>query len=478
MFEIFRPSYSTSYNDQSSLWYRGYVVAHRQTLLPDNNRDPPSSFSSSSPGALGGGVSSGRDTNKQSSTSLAITEEPTVTVGIFPASHCLIKERLEESDQRLHGLRHLTGDDLASPGSDGFAGDRSAMGYGRTREPLAPLLEEEDEGDAFGNLLSSTKARNRASIADGRLSMAGTSATAAKKHRKSSSLTLEGYPLGIDENGQAADTTFDTQEQADHRPSPPLPSLKTGDETAAGSEEPLIDEIACALRESFALLYTYLYKRDYSMFQTVKAHIEALHLGRRQLLSKTLSMDEAKRLRRDLVDRLVLSNIQQGLDIVVRHPTWGALADVEAYGDIDERAWMSAVRMYRMGVELAYRGAASLGQASSSDTTALSRAKAANQSVLGPSDLDPSATSTPSSTTMAKNVSQASQDADTQDKSGQNQFYHVFIDLKAFVASICAPGEMVELIFSLYNKSENRFLTEEYCVVLNHQGGECKGSIS
>lgn len=30
---------------------------------------------------------------------------------------------------------------------------------------------------------------------------------------------------------------------------PPIPSLKAGDETAKGALEPLVDEIACALRE-------------------------------------------------------------------------------------------------------------------------------------------------------------------------------------------------------------------------------------
>jgi hypothetical protein len=50
------------------------------------------------------------------------------------------------------------------------------------------------------------------------------------------------------------------------------------------------------------------------------------------------------------------------------------------------------------------------------------------------------------------------------------KFFHVFLELRAFVASPCAPGETAELYFSLYNKSDTRFVTEEYCVVLNHNG--------
>ncbi|EED77402.1 predicted protein, partial [Postia placenta Mad-698-R] len=50
------------------------------------------------------------------------------------------------------------------------------------------------------------------------------------------------------------------------------------------------------------------------------------------------------------------------------------------------------------------------------------------------------------------------------------KFYHVFLDLRAFVASPCAPGETAELIFSLFNKNDARFVSEDFCAVLNHNG--------
>ncbi|KAG6378093.1 putative cytoplasmic protein [Boletus reticuloceps] len=51
------------------------------------------------------------------------------------------------------------------------------------------------------------------------------------------------------------------------------------------------------------------------------------------------------------------------------------------------------------------------------------------------------------------------------------KFYHIFLDLRAFVGSFCAPGESAELFFSIYKHSDNpRFVTEECCVVLNHNG--------
>lgn len=352
-------------------------------------------------------------------------EEPSVTVGIFPATHCLIKERLEDTDARLEEVRQAADYALLEKGS------------GRKQKtPLAPLLEEDENSQdedllsgLVGNLQTPSKARNRASLVDGRLS-------GHKRSESSSSLVdnLAKTPV------------------VDDRPSPPLPSLKTGDETAAGLDEPLIDEIACSLRGSASMLYTYLQHRDYAKFYAVKESIEELHLGRRQLLGGTLSTDELQQLRKSLVDKLVQVNIQQGLDIVVRHPQWGALADVDAHEAVDERAWMSAVRMYKLGVELAYTdpktGKRPLGP----------------QSMLGPS------TDFPHPSKRTRRSRRRSQS--TSHTSTLPVFYHVLVDLKAFVASPCAPGETAELIFSLYNKSEKRFLTEECCIVVNHQGGQ------
>ena len=42
--------------------------------------------------------------------------------------------------------------------------------------------------------------------------------------------------------------------------------------------------------------------------------------------------------------------------------------------------------------------------------------------------------------------------------------------MRAFVASPCAPGETAELYFSLYNKADARFVSEEFCAVRNHNG--------
>lgn len=403
VFEVFRPSKDISYADEESLWYRGYVVASRQATPASDSKGVSSDAADRSlqPGA----------------------EEPSVTVGIFPATHCLIKERLEDTDARLEEVRQA---------ADAFSLEKS---FGlRQKTPLAPLLEEDESSQdeellsgIVGSLQTPSKARNRASLVDERLS----------HHKRSESASSLGEKLHTP--------------VVDDRPSPPLPSLKTGDETAAGLDEPLVDEIACSLRGSAGLLNTYLLQRDYAKFNAVKESIEELHLGRRQLLSGTLSTEELQQLRRSLVDKLVQVNIQQNLDIVVRHPHWGALADVDAHEAVDERAWMSAMRMYKLGVELAY-----------TDPKSGKRPLGAH-SVLGPSTNFPHPLQrTKTSQHWSNNASHAS---------ALPVFYHVLVDLKAFVASPCTPGETAELIFSLYNKSEKRFLTEECCIVLNHHGG-------
>lgn len=60
---------------------------------------------------------------------------------------------------------------------------------------------------------------------------------------------------------------------------PPRPSLKSGDDTASGARQPIIDEIASALREWHTLMFHYLARRDYRLFHVVREHIEALHSG-------------------------------------------------------------------------------------------------------------------------------------------------------------------------------------------------------
>ncbi|CAH1759237.1 2984_t:CDS:2 [Entrophospora sp. SA101] len=237
------------------------------------------------------------------------------------------------------------------------------------------------------------------------------------------------------------------------RPPPPLPSLECGDDTISGKNEPLIDEISSAVREWCSLLPTYLEERRYSMFRTVKDQINDLLQGRRQLLAQTLSQDELSKLRKELINKLVSGNIIQDLDIIVRHPEKGFLAD---------ETNVSAIRLYQLQGHLSILNAEKLKHDSSlpfNSPTILN-----SPSITSPSLpailLQNNSSSYTTIPTIATNDS----------VSHAPKFYHVFLDLKAWVASISAFGEYTELYFSLYTKTDSRFITEEYCIILNHNG--------
>lgn len=261
------------------------------------------------------------------------------------------------------------------------------------------------------------------------------------------------------------------------RPAPPLPSLKAGDETMAGSDEPLIDEIACALREWYALLYVHLQRRRYDLFRLTKSHIEGLHTGRRQLLAQTLSTDEVAKLRRDLVARLVAGNVAQGLEVIVRHPDHGAVVEPETEPEaIDPRAWMSAIRMYVNQVSLAYiaktkdRDALLGGDGA---TSALLTASASTSKLSEPNKV-PINAHLPNSRSLRSTDLQG--DPLSKAAAKRPKFFHVWLDVKSISGSPCASDETIELYFSLYNKADARFLTEEFCVVVAHDGTPARGT--
>jgi dedicator of cytokinesis protein 3 len=100
-------------------------------------------------------------------------------------------------------------------------------------------------------------------------------------------------------------------------------------------------------------MFTYLLARDYALFHTVRQHVASLHVGRRHLLEQNLGTEELATLRRDCVARLVKGNVAQGLDVIVRHPASGGLvtvSGVDGVGEVDQRSWVSGIRMYSMQV--------------------------------------------------------------------------------------------------------------------------------
>ncbi|EFP83337.2 hypothetical protein PGT21_031228 [Puccinia graminis f. sp. tritici] len=427
--------------DPSSIWYRGYVVtiSHQPSSLSNLpvsqlNRADSQPFESTT------------NNTDHFHSPAHLPDEPQVFLGIFPASHLQIREHLDDSshrsDRSLAQIRAASAAHLHSiQGQSNNSNNAHLLrSFSKDSGPMEPLPEE-DESDLITT------------------------------------------PLNQHPSQKA-------NEPPDHEKlSTPLPSLKAGDETVSGRDEPLIDEIACALREWYTLLFVHLHRRRYQLFHLMKLQIEALHMGRRQLLAQTLSTEEAAKLRRDLVNRLVYGNYIQHLDIIVRHPDYGALVDSEVEIEaVDSRSWMSIIRMYVYQVKLAYlspalnspTGAqAILHLAEPSGSNALSSISANNQSKLcEPNQIPlnahlPSLRNTRSNGPTSVDMLTSPHGTRAQNCSGSGyrpKFYHMMLEIKSFLASPCVEGEMMELYFSLYNKSESRFLTEEFCIILNHMG--------
>ncbi|KAH9858640.1 cytoplasmic protein [Lenzites betulinus] len=410
--------YTPRDKEVEGVWYRGYVVC--------TSRRPQVNWS----------LSSDPSTSNVKQTARA-DELQQVFIGIFPASHIFIRDEVSDAEGRLTELFNA----LNSGGADGRTSEEVVASWNKSMREMDTVREEEEDNDAA----------TRKSF----------KLTPPPDQAPSTRARLPVYPASI----RSASPT----ESQFNRPLPPRPTLTSGDDTLSGAAQPIIDEIASALREWHALMFQYLAQRDYRLFNIVREYIEVLHLGRRQLLSLTLSSEETVNLRRECVARLVSGNLLQGLDVIVRHPTWGGLVNVDVEGEIDPRSWMSAVRMYALQAALAqidvsppphhpykiphYGG--SIDYSSAPNPVPLSASvhsafpdlprPRGHSRFIG--SLSPSTPSPP-----------------------RAKFYHVFLDLRAFVASPCAPGETAELYFSLYNKADARFVSEDFCAVLNHNG--------
>jgi len=359
-------------------------------------------------------------------------EEPQVSIAIFPDSYIHVRDELADSEGKLMEMYQLS---------------QTAHGSHTPKEAFPmETLREEEEGSNDLHIRESSQHR-RAASPRGPRSLAN-------------SLSIVAALDGVRQSDSHPHSPVE-------KPTPPRPALKSGDDTASGHYQPIVDEIASALREWHSLLFVYLSRRDYKLFAIVKEHLDALHLGRRQLLSETLSAEETLALRRECVARLVRGNVAQGLDVIVRHPAWGSLATVDVEGEVDPKSWMSAVRVYAMQVALAHID-------SSPDAGQIPRTSALYSpsdysSIPSPQNYDIKSLNIPT-TRSSFSTPAAPRSVAT--------FYHISLDVKAFVASPCAPGETAELFFSLYSKSSGRFLTEEFCAILNHNGVLARDSMA
>ncbi|KAK9768302.1 Deoxycytidine kinase 1 [Basidiobolus ranarum] len=217
----------------------------------------------------------------------------------------------------------------------------------------------------------------------------------------------------------------------DTRPLPPTISQMGSYRTASGFSEPLVDMITSVLKEWCSYLQTYLRKCEYELFNQVKAHMITLFKSRRQLLSQTLSLEDLSKLRSELIHTILSGNKLQKLDSIVLHNEKGL--------PIDEKS-SPLTALYRKHVEI------------SGDSSALVENVYPSHSPSGFS-----------STPVRKRLSKSEVDTIPN-------LYHLFFDLKAFVASICLTGEYTELHFSLFNKTTSKFISEVFLIVLTSQG--------
>lgn len=406
-------------------WYRGYVVSTNRLPAVATSASSLSDYSTIH--ALG-----------QQSSPFA-NEEPQVYVGVFPKTHVHIREQLDDAEMRLASVYE-------------HAQQLGVIGA------TAPLPRQRRNMDTLPELDESTSQP---------------SSPNQPPRAQLPSIDVVGQEIGTD--GQLVE-----------RPPPPLPSLKCGDETLAGVYEPLVDEIACALREWSALTYKYLGQRDYELLNTIKHHIDVLFVARKQLLAQTLSAEEVAKLRRECVARLVKANVAQGLDVIVRHPGRGGLVDFDINTkDADPDSWVSGIRLSALQAALAYvdqqddaastatPGGMDLSASSAFGITAPTTTSAGVLAGISDDSSRHPATATRkgsiSNPQRARYGSLASTNPRGND-SAAAKYFHVLIDLRAFVATPCTAGEVVELYFSLYNRAESRFLTEEFCIMLNHRG--------
>ncbi|KAF7726957.1 hypothetical protein EC973_008152 [Apophysomyces ossiformis] len=240
-------------------------------------------------------------------------------------------------------------------------------------------------------------------------------------------------------------------------PPPPLPLARFDQSTVTGSSEPLIDEIAACVSEWNSLLYTYLEENRYAAFNVVRDHINYLFQARRQLLDQALSKEELSRLRKEIIHRMMIVNLSLNREMVIRHPERGYILDANS---------TSLAMLYRMHWKYATSEQPPIDSFLSAPTPSMPSPRLSIAASSPPLSQNSSLADLPSPAASQENGTSA---GSIPPQKGA-KFYHLFFELKACLAYICQPGEFTELHFSLYNKAEGKFITEEFVVTLNYNG--------
>nr|XP_019044242.1 hypothetical protein I302_07525 [Kwoniella bestiolae CBS 10118]OCF23172.1 hypothetical protein I302_07525 [Kwoniella bestiolae CBS 10118] len=407
---------SAEEDGKEDLWYRGYVV--QAVSLPSLAPSSSTTHSATFP-----------------------RPEPSVLIGIFPAAAVHVRPGASNDNGELteaYERAIRAAEEKARNANPSWVGEMDTV-------------KEEEEGE--GTDASSPPREREEGTEEGVVDVEAHNGKSPNKLERRSTLGKRdglrtNRPKSLVLESKLAQLEEENKEQ------PPLPKLTAGDSTIAGQQWPLVDEIACAIREWYGRLPTYLANREYRLFGTVMQHIDALFLGRRQLLSQTLSEDELVRIRRECVSRLVKCNVAQGLEVIVRSLEDGSVMVVDKERAHAGANWVGGIACYVYQVQLAYI-----------DLIPLDNLFGKFPSLIDPRPTLPSAQPFSLIDATATGLTQPS---------SSGSYYHCFLDVRAFIANPCAPGETAELYFSLYNKAESRFVTEEFCLVLNHLGSPAR----
>ena len=263
--------------------------------------------------------------------------EPSVLIGIFPSSCVHVRPESSVDDGSLGNAYKAA----IKKAQENEAKAR-AQGSGWGDEMHIVKEEDEDEDRKVG---SPRSLHYNPDPSDGEMVIDITSTGTVENKRNSIGATTgrKKQPQSLILEPLSSDMDQKREEEKDQ---PPLPRLTAGDSTIAGQSSPLIDEIACAIREWYTRLPSYLANREYRLFNVVTQHIDALLLGRRQLLSQTLSVDELVKVKRECVSRLVKCNVAQGLDVIVRSLEDGSVMVVEKERAYAGASWIGGIACY------------------------------------------------------------------------------------------------------------------------------------
>ena len=257
--------------EQADGWYRGYVVT---SVTPPVTLSPPSA--SHGPAM-------------KIATEVKGLLEPKVYVGIFPANYVSVKEYVSDA------LGILTN------GDDEDDGYNSADGSVRDSVGLSTAKKHRREQSIESSISQKPTPPGTPTFPRSSARRLSDKLLTPKLKRNLSNGSRKSSKSRSAEKGQKAPATPGQR-------APPLPALKVGDDTPAGFEEPLVDEVSAALREWHGLLFGIFLSKKYSLFQELSNLIVKLERARRDLLSGLLTKFETVQLRREIVVMLNVGN--------------------------------------------------------------------------------------------------------------------------------------------------------------------------